>query len=35
MLQVAEGVQYMHYEGVIHCDLHGVSVHECCPFILN
>ncbi|KAF8348429.1 kinase-like domain-containing protein [Amanita rubescens] len=25
-LRVAEGVQYMHYEGVIHCDLRGVHV---------
>ena len=26
MLQVAEGVQYIHSEGIVHSDLHGVSV---------
>ena len=26
MLEVAEGVQYIHSEGIVHGDLHGVSV---------
>ncbi|KAK2467962.1 hypothetical protein APHAL10511_000257 [Amanita phalloides] len=26
ILQVAEGIQYLHYEGVIHCDLRGHNV---------
>ena len=25
MLEVAEGIQYLHSEGIVHGDLHGVS----------
>ena len=26
MLEVAEGIQYLHSEGIVHGDLHGVSL---------
>ena len=26
MLEVAEGIQYLHSEGIVHSDLHGVSI---------
>lgn len=26
MLEVAEGVQHLHSEGIVHGDLHGVSI---------
>ena len=30
MLEVAEGVKYLHSEGIIHGDLHGVRVPISC-----
>ena len=30
MLEVAEGVKYLHSEGIIHGDLHGVRVPILC-----
>jgi hypothetical protein len=29
MLEVAEGVMYLHSEGIVHGDLHGVSSQYC------
>ncbi|KAF8344811.1 kinase-like domain-containing protein [Amanita rubescens] len=31
MLEVAEGVKYLHSEGIVHGDLHGVRVPICAP----
>ena len=31
MLEVAEGVQYLHSGGIVHGDLHGVSKLELIP----